>query len=281
MIIFSDSGQTEPKFGDHLNISADPLPNRASRKQEVVWLNCFNPNPIILIKAHMRFQLILVLAVMTANVLAQETWSIPRRDREILIDGSLNEWVGVPSIRLSPEVPELRSDGSFTEGDVELLVQGMWDQQYIFIALTWSDDTWDVRDVSRRDAVWIDPENRRRDRMLFFDNVKFHIRRSDYDYTLWLSPSAGGQGPFYWYRLLQGYRGIERATAAPMVHSREEDGRVTLELMLLWRELRLKPGEPFPLTLLLCDSDLPGRLLEAKVDQLKWLAWQGECQFIP
>ncbi|UCF37600.1 MAG: hypothetical protein JSU96_01660 [Acidobacteriota bacterium] len=220
---------------------------------------------------------ILVLGVALGADGAQ--WNIPSRDREILIDGFTSEWAGVPTFQITPERKDLRSGGTFKEGDVALSIQALWDEQYLYLALRWSDDVWDIKEVGRKDAVWVDSEGKRRDRMYFYDNLKFHIRASDYDYTLWLSPRVNEEGPFVWARLLEGYKGMERATATPMVSSREQnDGSVTMEVMLLWKELRLKPGDDFsmPLTLVLSDGDHPGRMLDYKVEFLKWLGWVGK-----
>lgn len=219
----------------------------------------------------------LFLLLFSQLIFAQSRWEIPRRDRDVLIDGFLREWSGVPALSLSPGAAGLRSGGTFESGDVDLKIQALWDDQYLYFALTWIDNVWDVEEVTRRDAVWIDPEKKRRDRMFFFDYLKFHIRTSDYDYTLWLSPRVEERGPFFWYRLLEGYRGMERATSSPMVTSREAEGGVTTEVMFLWKELKLKPDrkEALPVTMILSDSDNPGRLLEYKLDYLKWLAWRG------
>ncbi len=211
---------------------------------------------------------------------AQAEWTVPRRDREILVDGFLQEWQGVPALELAPGLPGISSEGEFGEGDLRVAIQALWDEQYLYLALTWRDDTWDVEEVTRRDAVWLDSNRKRRDRMLLFDYLKFHVRQADYDYTLWVSPYHQEKGPFFWHRLLEGYRGMERAAGSPMITARElEDGRVTIELMFFWKELRLKPKEGFPLTLTVADSDLPGRLPESKLGSLKSVSWRGGWRF--
>ena len=221
--------------------------------------------------------LLLVFGFTMAPALPQSDWKVPKRDRDVLVDGNLQEWQGIPTLEIAPGREGLQSGGTFHDQDVDLKVQAMWDEDSLYLALSWSDDVWDVHEVDRRDAVWIDPEKRRRDRMYFFDYFKFHLRDAKYDYTLWVSPQTGDDGPFFWCRLLEGYRGLERATAPPMVSAREADGRTTMEILLSWSELRLKPqkiGE-VPLTLILSDSDDPGRIIEAKLPNVKWLAWRG------
>ena len=225
------------------------------------------------------FQIICFFSLLGVPLAAQPAWNIPHRDREILIDGFLNEWGDVPGLLIAPSVEGLRSGGQFNgDEDASLKVQALWDAEFLYLGLTWRDDVWDVEEVTRQNAVWIDSDKKRRDRMYFFDYLKFHIRDADYDYTLWLSPRAEERGPFFWYRLLEGYKGMERATASPMITAREGDGQVTIEIMLLWKELKIepKPGRPIPLTLILSDSDKPNRVMESKVDSLKWIAWRGE-----
>ena len=85
-----------------------------------------------------------------------------------------------------------------------------------------------------------------------------------------------------WYRLLEGYGGMERATGVPMVSAREQGDRVTVEVMLIWKQLRLKGKKnlEYPLTLVVADSDDPGRILEYKLDHLKWLGWKGRIRLV-
>lgn len=213
-----------------------------------------------------------------SSLWGQQVWTIPHRAHEILIDGKLDEWNSVEGLLLAPGEAGLRSGGEFVQGDVNLRIKAIWDEAYLYIGINWSDNTWDIEKVSRKDAVWIDSQHKkRRDRMTFFDNLKFHIRKTDYDYTLWLAPRIDERGPFHWNRLLEGYRGMERATGRPMISARSDEDTATLEMMLIWKQLKLKgkAGETFPLTLLIADSDFPGRPLESKVGQLKWLAWRG------
>lgn len=224
--------------------------------------------------------LLLLSGGLAGEGLSQSTFSVPRRTQDVLVDGFLHEWSHVPVLEMHPELTGLGVEGEFKEDDVRLQLQAQWDDQYLYLALTWHDDSWDIQEVTRRDAVWVDASGKRRDRMLLFDFLKFHIRQSNYDYTLWVSPRHQDQGPFFWHRLLEGYRGMERAAGSPMVTAREhEDGRVTMELMFLWRELRLKPRQGFPLTLILADSDLPGRLPEYKAGFMKSLTWRGQWSF--
>jgi hypothetical protein len=216
------------------------------------------------------------------SAFAESSWEIPERKIEVLLDGFLDEWTDVPFMVLEPGGPELKSGGQFGDDDLKVKIMALWDKEYLYLALEWHDDVWDVGKVARREAVWIDPEGTRRDRMHFFDNFKFHIRKSDYDYTMWVSPRAEDEGPHYWSRLLQGYGGMERATGAPMVTARNHGGHVTMEVELLWKQLRLKPKkkEPIPVRLVIADTDLPGKLLEAKLGHLKWVGWIGQLRFV-
>jgi hypothetical protein len=218
-----------------------------------------------------------------SSAFGQPTWEIPERQRSILIDGFLDDWEDVPTLELAPDQEAIRKGGSFEVGDVRMTVRALWDKDYLYLAVQWFDDVWDVEAVSRRQAVWIEPgTKRRRDRMYFYDYLKFHIRDSEYDYTLWLSPRVNEEGPHHWNRLLKGYQGMERATGAPMLGAREQDDSATLEVMLIWKELQLKgeKGGGFPLTLVVSDSDTPGRFLENKIGNLSWLGWKGQVLLV-
>lgn len=220
---------------------------------------------------------ILASFLLTA-AMAQPTWQIPNRDREILIDGFLEDWEGVPELIFSPGDRNRREAGEFSgSSDLTLKVQSLWDDEYLYLGVTWIDDLWDVKEVTRKDAVWVDSDGKRRDRMYFFDFLKFHIRKSDYDYTFWVSPRVNEEGPYFWNRLLEGYTGMERAAGSPMITAREHSDRVTLEIMLLWNQLKLEPkqGLNFPLTLVVSDSDHPGRALDHKLNYQKWIGWVG------
>ena len=207
------------------------------------------------------------------SVRAQQRWEIPQRERHIQIDGFTDEWQGVPWVKLSPSA----GDEGFKEGDVELRIQGLWDKENLYLALHWTDDVWDIERVRRRDAVWLTPDRRRRDRTLFYDYLKFHIRRSDYDYTFWMTPRIESRGPFGWHRLLKGYKGMETATSAPIVTARQKQDTATMEVLFSWKEMDIKPrsGRAIPLLLTLADSDLPGTSLEMKLEQLKAIRWRG------
>jgi hypothetical protein len=225
---------------------------------------------------------LLITPFLLTTVFAEIRWEIPEREFEILLDGFLDEWEGVPSIVLAPGEPELKSAGDFGENDLHVKLMAVWDKERLYLALNWRDDIWDIQKVTRREAVWIDPEDTRRDRMHFFDNFKFHIRKSDYDYTMWVSPRANDEGPHFWCRLLEGYGGMERATSAPMVTARNHGRHVTAELELFWEQLRLKPRkkETIPIRLVVADADLPGKLLETKLPHLKWVGWMGQLRVV-
>ena len=208
---------------------------------------------------------------------AQQVWKISNQERDIQIDGFIDEWQGVPALILSPETSGLRVTGEFEADDVKVALRSLWNQDNLYIAVHWQDNTWDIKQVTRREAVWMTPNRRRRDRMLFFDYLKFHIRESDYDFTFWLTPRVDDRGPFQWHRLLEGLKGMERASTSPVITGRHRDDGATLEILLTWRELKIKPkpGTQVPLALILADSDLIGTALEYKLDRLKSLEWRG------
>ena len=208
---------------------------------------------------------------------AQQVWKISDQERDIQIDGFTDDWQGVPALTLSPESSGLRVTGEFEADDVKVGLRGLWNRDNLYIAVHWQDNIWDITQVTRREAVWVTPDRRRRDRMLFFDYLKFHIREADYDFTFWLTPRMDDRGPFQWHRLLEGLKGMERASTSPVITGRYGDEGATLEIMLSWRELKIKPkpGTQIPLVLILADSDLLGTALEFKLDRLKSLEWQG------
>ena len=228
----------------------------------------------------MRMLACCLFLLFTSNGLTQPVWEVPRRSTDIHMDGFLEDWRGIPHKTISLDAPAVRRQGEFGADDLEIAVQALWDEDNLYLAVRWKDDIWDIESIQRNDAVWVTPQRRRRDRMLFFDYLKFRILRADYDYLLWLSPRISGQGPFMWQRLLAGLKGMEAATSPPLVIARDQSDLATLEVQFPWRELRLKPDDkrPIPLTLLFSDSDLPGSFLEGKLQHLKWLEWNGSMQ---
>lgn len=226
--------------------------------------------------------ILLISWLLAVPLRAQGSWDVPRRSLEILLDGFLDEWQQFPPFSLAPSRPGIVREGDFEEGSLSLDLRALWDDQSLYLALDWKDDVWDIQEVLRRNAVWVTPENRRRDRMLFFDYFKFNIREAAYDFVYWISPRVNEEGPYGWHRLLEGLKGMEAATSRPPVSARQANGRVTMEILMSWEELRLKPraGRGFPLSLLLSDSDHPGRPLEYKLRHLRWLGWEGELRLL-
>jgi len=215
--------------------------------------------------------------------MAQSSLSSTLYEDEIRVDGSLSEWASASGLQLSPSSEAAESSGDFKENDFQFNLKSRWNKNYLYLAIEWKDDVWDIEEVTRKNATWRDPETgRHRDRMYFFDNFKFHIRESDYDYTLWISPVSEDQGPFHWARLLIGYRGNERAGAKPMLRAESNGNTTTMEMMIVWKQLRLKPkgGMNIPLNLVISDSDLPGRFEETKIDSMKSIEWQGTLTLV-
>lgn len=228
-----------------------------------LWIFCFSTS-------------LLVLGI----PLEAQVWSIPRRTRELHLDGVLDEWQGIPGITLRPG--QTPSQGTFHPNDVSVELKAVWDDECLYLGLEWQDDVWDIREVRRRDSVFVTPDRQRRDRMLFFDYLRFHLSQLNYDYLLWFSPRANEQGPFFWERLLKGKASMEAASSPPVITPRQEDGKVHMELRFYWKELQLKPGRlkknPMPLSLIVADGDAPDQLLETKLANLKWLEWKGLLQ---
>jgi hypothetical protein len=224
--------------------------------------------------------LFLILVPAVASSAAQSVWEIPQKNRDIQVDGLLQDWAGLPELLLEPAASTLQTNGNFGQNDLSVSVRSLWDQQNLYMALEWEDNIWDIREIRRREAIWISPEKKRRDRMYLFDNLKLHIEKVDYDYIFWISPRVSGQGPFMWHRLLQGPGGMERAVSAPMVNTRFLDNKMSMEMLFTWEELEIKPKQKkvIPLTLVVADSDLPDQVLETKFKNLKWLLWKGEMR---
>jgi hypothetical protein len=79
-------------------------------------------------------------------------------DKEIRVDGSLSEWEGIPALRISPKTPDMTVDGEFKEEDFDFQIKSFWNKQYLYLAIQWQDDVWDIEDVSRKNATWTDPD---------------------------------------------------------------------------------------------------------------------------
>jgi len=231
--------------------------------------------------AFLAFFMVLVIPADQAH--AATSLTSPKVDTEIRVDGSLEEWQATPALEITPTAANLNVSGEFKDSDFNFKIRSKWNKQYLYLAIEWHDDTWDIEEVSRKEATWHDEDTgQRRDRMYFFDNFKLHIRESDYDYTLWVSPQAEDNGPYYWSRLLIGYRGNERAGAKPMLRASSNGDTSTIEMMIVWKQLKLKPkgGLVVPIRMSVSDSDLPGRFEETKIPALKSVEWVGNLTLI-
>lgn len=225
----------------------------------------------------------IALTLLSGQPTAETSLTSSQVESEIRVDGDLLEWESAPALVITPASENLDVSGEFKEGDFEFKIRSKWNKQYLYLAIEWQDDTWDIEEISRKEATWHDPDSgQRRDRMYFFDNFKFHIRESDYDYTLWISPQTEDEGPYYWSRLLIGYRGNERAGAKPMLRASCNGDTSTIEMMIVWKQLKLKPegGLVVPVRMTVSDSDLPGRFEETKVPEMKSVEWVGNLTLI-
>ncbi|MFB3906299.1 MAG: hypothetical protein ACE15E_22880 [Acidobacteriota bacterium] len=229
------------------------------------------------------FLILLVTSYLSfLEVAAQAVWQIPKKPAAIQVDGFLQEWDAVAGITLQSGAPDVRSDSVTQADDVSVVAKAAWDEDNLWIALEWKDNTWDVEQVLRQQAVWVTPQQQRRERMLFYDYLKVQMIDPEFDYLLWLSPRIENRGPFYWSRLLSGAKRMERATSPPAISARQRGGAATVEILLPWRELHIKPkaGKSLPLSLVIADSDLPGKPLELKLSQLKSLVWDGAIRLV-
>lgn len=213
---------------------------------------------------------------------AQSEWTVLRRDRNLVVDGYLDDWEGIPAVTLKPSGTAVAVNGQFDDDDLEITLQAVWDDEALYVAVRWRDNRWDVREVRRRDAVYVTPDRRRRNRMYFFDNLRFQIRELEYDYLLWVAPRIGDRGPFHWQRRLEGMSKREAASPAPVITPRQDNGVATLELIFKWKQLDIEPKKRkkkgLPVEILVADSDLPGSILEAKLPHLKWIEWQSRMR---
>ncbi len=223
------------------------------------------------------FLILVAFSLASLNVLGQAVWQVRKKPVAIQVDGFLEEWGAVPGLTLQPGAPDVRAESVTEADDVSVVAKAAWDNDNLYLAIEWKDDTWDIERVLRQQAVWLTPQQQRRERMLFYDNLKIQMTDAEFDYLLWLSPRIESRGPYFWSRLLSGAKRMERATSPPAVAARQQDGKATLEILLPWRELKTKPkpGKTLPLNLVVADSDLPGKPLELKLSQLKSLLWDG------
>lgn len=218
-------------------------------------------------------------AGLMGHAAAQATWDVPYSEQRVLLDGRLDEWSGASPILVAPTGSAAQANGEFPQDEPRVSLRALWNKEGIFLAIEWQDDIWDIREISRRDAVWISPEGKRRDRMYFFDNLKLELLRRNFQYTLWLSPRDSERGPFFWHRLF-GKKRLELGGGPPLMSSRLTDKGVILEVQLRWKDLKLKakPYEDLIFSIDVADSDLPGKPPEAKVNRLRWLALGGHFQ---
>ncbi len=188
------------------------------------------------------------------------------------MDGFLSDWEGLPSIQLDPAVSGVKVAGIPAGDYATASVKAFWDQTGLYLAIEWRDDIWDVEQVKRSEAVFLASDGRRRDRMYLYDNIRIQFRDVKYNYLLWVSPRVDGRGPYYWQRLQRGGKFLERATHVPVINPRASAGRATLEIMLTWKQLGLKPKEMrkkgLRAILTLADSDSPELSVEGKLGRV-------------
>ncbi len=228
------------------------------------------------------FLVLVAFSLSSLNVLAQAVWQVRKKSAAIQVDGFLQEWDAVPGLTLEVGAPNVRSLAVSQPDDVSVVAKAAWDNDNLYMAIEWKDNAWDVEQVLRQQAVWLTPQQQRRERMLFYDYLKIQMTDVEFDYVLWVTPRIDNRGPYSWCRLLSGGKRMEKATSPPAISARQQDGKATLEILFAWRELNAKPkaGKTWPLTLLVADSDLPGRPLELKLQQLKSLVWDGAIKLV-
>ena len=222
---------------------------------------------------------ICLLLLSQGGVANDSRWSIPYRSSEVLMDGFLSDWEGLPSIQLDPAVSGVKVAGIPAGDYATASVKAFWDQTGLYLAIEWRDDIWDVQQVKRSEAVFLASDGRRRDRMYLYDNIRIQFRDVKYNYLLWVSPRVDGRGPYYWQRLQRGGKFLERATHVPVINPRASDGRGTLEIMLTWKQLGLTPKnmrkKGLRAILTLADSDSPEMSVEGKLGRVGRLDWTG------
>jgi len=221
--------------------------------------------------------ILIAFSLSSLKVLGQAVWEVRKKPTAIQVDGFLQEWDAVTGLTLQAGGPGVRTESVSQADDVSAVLKAAWDKDNLYVALEWKDNTWDVEQVLRQQAVWVTPQQQRRERMLFYDYLKIQVNDPEFDYVLWLTPRIDNRGPYLWSRLLSGAKRMEKATSPPAITARQQDTKATIEILLPWRELQVKPkaGKTLPLTLLLADSDLKGKPLELKLSQLKSLVWDG------
>ena len=220
--------------------------------------------------------LLLAFQVGSAN---NSKWSIPYRSSGVLLDGFLSDWQGLPAIQLDPAALGVKVAGIPAGDYASASVKACWNETGLYLAVDWKDDIWDVQRVPRSEAVFVASDGRRRERMYLYDNIRIQIRDVKYNYLLWTSPRIDSRGPYYWQRLQRGGKFLERATHVPVITPRESDGRATLEILLTWEQLGLKPKEVrkkgLRAILTLADSDSPEMSSEDKLGRVGRLDWTG------
>ncbi|MEE8586541.1 MAG: hypothetical protein V3T83_16995 [Acidobacteriota bacterium] len=228
-----------------------------------------------------KIALFLIGTFFAAHAAAQNVWIVPRVQSHIQMDGRLDDWQGIAPVVLEPSGGAARSQGDFTANDLRLSLRAAWKKDGFYMALEWEDNSWDVEEVSRNEANWIDPEGKRRNRMVFFDYMSLQLRRSNMHYTVWVSPRANEKGPYTWAKLF-GKKRMELAGTPPLISTFvSDDGRCSMELLFQWKDMLLKPKSYKDLLVRIdvADSDLSGQPLESKVEMLKSLQWVGLMTF--
>ena len=200
-------------------------------------------------------------------------------DRPIEIDGYLNEWGGVLPIAIKPGGEDIGLRGAFAgPDDHEADVYALWDAQFLYLAIAVIDDVIDIAKVHPDNQVWTGPDESRKDRMFYYDQLKLFTRdpSANLGHNIWITPKQPDGEPYVW-----GHRQrSEPDEQLPIILAGElVDNIYTFEVALPWSwlELTARSGTVFNARILLVDSDLPGVTIEEKIAQEveKWIWWTG------
>ncbi len=181
-----------------------------------------------------------------APMLMPQVVVLPRGDRALVVDGSLNDWPELPAVRLDDQRQLSGTANNAWNGASDLGAQAfwLWDADALWLACAVKDEwhraldanTLNLTEIPAADSVVLtfDPD---RDTRSSGDDPR---RREDREF--WLADEAGRQ-VVAWDRLRGSARVLDGESARVVVTHDKEHGVTTYEARIPWREI-LPIGRP-------------------------------------
>lgn len=218
----------------------------------------------------MKYFLVIILFVVFACGKPQKQFGYFPHSNSIVIDGQSEDWVNISSLNLSSADSTItEGKGTWTDDDLDLTVQTAWDEEYLYVAATWKDNVFDVKNTPLDSVIWNGhPDGLRRDRMYYYDNLAIRLRLPNY-IGFWLTPGNLENNGYQHGEL------INPVTAINQV----DESTFFIEAKILWKEMVYTPivGDSISFQVIASDSDHPSYSLLEKNDATKYILWTQDA----